>query len=80
MSFITIKFHQILLSDFREVALTKFLSSKGEYFPEKKTESKFPGNMHIYTYTPQNYKVFEILLSGFRRVALTNYLILAKIS
>ena len=82
-SFITTKFHEILLSCFRGVALTtvsvvsfilvKFLSSKRAKFREKKIESEIPVDMHmkkIKSFITTKFQ--EILLSGFRGIALTN--------
>ena len=62
MSFINTKFQEILLSGFRGVALTNCFSSifhfgqiskfkKGK-LQEKKMESKFPVDMHIFTLCP----------------------------
>ena len=58
ISFISTKFHGILLSGFRGVALTNCSSSifnfgkiskfKKGVFPRKKNDSKFPVDMHIY--------------------------------
>ena len=81
MSFTAKKFHEILLSGFREVALTNCFSNifhfgqisklrKGRNFERKKEikiELKFPVEMRICTL----YKVSRNLLSGFRGVALT---------
>ena len=62
MSFITTKFHAILLSGFSGVVLTNCFSSifhfrqisefKKGVNPRKKMESKFPVDMHIYTLCP----------------------------
>ena len=62
MSFITTKFHEVLLIGFRGVALTncfssifhfrQFLSSKRALLQEKKFESKFLVDMQIYTLWP----------------------------
>ena len=62
MSFITTKFHAILLSGFSGVVLTNCFSSmfhyrqiskfKKDVTPRKKMESKFPVDMHIYTLCP----------------------------
>ena len=83
---ITTKFHKILLSGFRGVALTNCFSSifhfgqiskfKKINFSQKKIESKFPVDMHIYALSKSyiTTKFHEILLSGFRGVALTNCL------
>ena len=70
MSFITTKFHEILLSGFREVALTrktvvsfilaKFLSSKRALTPRKKIES----NMHIYVTSISHYVLHIYKVSG----------------
>ena len=60
MSFIATKFQAILLSGLRGVALTNCFSrtfhfgqisklKKGASLREKKIESKFPVDMHIYT-------------------------------
>ena len=61
-SFITTKFHKILMSSFREVELTNCFSSIFQFgqiskFKKgiiliKKMESKFPVDMHIYTLCP----------------------------
>ena len=77
-SFITTKFHEILLSGFRGVALTNCFSSifhfgqiskfKQAVIPREKNESKFTVDMHTFITT----KFCEILLSGFRGVVLTN--------
>ena len=83
MTFITTKFHAILLSGFSGVVLTNCFTSifhfrqiskfKKGVNPREKMESKFPVDMHIYTLCPSyNYKFQEILLSRFRGVALTN--------
>ena len=68
MSFITTKFLEILLSGFREVALTNFFTSifhfrqiskfKKSVTPRKKMESKFLVNMHIYTLGPSSLQSF----------------------
>ena len=70
MSFITTKFQEILLSGFRGVALTHCFSSifffrqisnfKKSVIQRKKMESKFPVDMHIYTFCPS-------LLQSFRK-------------
>ena len=62
MSFITTKFHAILLSGFSGVVLTNCFSSifhfrqiskfKKGINPRKKMESKFPVDMHMYTLCP----------------------------
>ena len=68
MSFITTKFHEILLSGFRGVALTNCFSiifhfgqiskfKKGVTL-RKKIESKFPVDMHIYTLRPSELPSF----------------------
>ena len=62
MSFITTKFHKILLGGFRRVALTHCCNNifhfgqisklKKGVTPGKKIESKFPVDMRIYTLCP----------------------------
>ena len=74
MSFITTKFHAILLSGFSGVVLTNCSKSSKKKFkkgvnPRKKMESKFPVDMRIYKLYPTKFQV--ILLSDFRGVALT---------
>ena len=75
------KFHKILLSCFKELALTNYFSSisnfgqiskfKSGIIPRKNIESKFPANIHIYSVSFITTKFHEILLSGYRRVVLT---------
>ena len=70
LSFITTKFHAILLSGFNGVVLTNCFSSiihfrqiskfKKSVIQIKKVESKFPVDMHIYTLCPS-------LLQRFRK-------------
>ena len=83
MSFITTKFHEILVSRSSGVVLTNCFSSifhfcqiskfkKGHCSQKKKIESEFPVDMHIYTLCPSLLQFQEFLLSGFRRVVLTN--------
>ena len=81
MSFTTTKFHEILLSVFRGVALTNCFSSIflfGEIFKfekgnsEKKNWIKIScGYAHLHIMSFITTKFHEILLSGFRGVALT---------
>ena len=69
MSFITTKFHKILVSGFRRVVLTNCFSSifhfgqisklKKGVTPGKKIESKFPVDMGIYTLCPSLLQIFR---------------------
>ena len=82
MSFITKKFHEILLSGFKGVVLTNWFRSifhfgqiskfKKGVTPRILIETKFPVDMRIYTNMSFiTTKFHEILSSGFRGVALT---------
>ena len=83
MSFITTKFHTILLSGFSGVVLTNCFSSifhfrqfskfKKGVTPRKKNGIKIScGYAHLHIMSFITTKFHEILFSGFRGVALTN--------
>ena len=83
MSFITTKFHEILLSGFRGVVLTNCFSSifhfrqiskfKKGVTPRKKKGFKIScGYAHLHIMSFITTQFHENLLSGFRGVALTN--------
>ena len=75
MSFITTKFHEILLSSFREVVLTRqtVVSFKKGRNSQKKNGIKIScvyAHLHIMSFITPKFQ--EILWSSFRGVALTN--------
>ena len=78
MSFITTKFHEILLSGFRGVALTNCFSIIFHFgqiskFKKGVTLRKIScGYAHLHIMSFITTKFYELLLSGFRGVALTN--------
>ena len=79
MSFITTKFHEILLSDFSGVALTNCNSSIFHFGQISKLKKGVTlrmkiscGYAHLHIKSFISTKFHEILFSGFRGVARTN--------
>ena len=77
MSFITTKFHEIMLSGLRGIALTTCFSSIFHFcqifkFREKKLNKISCGYAHLHIMSFITTKFQKILSNGFRGVALTN--------